>query len=318
MESSIVEQYQALHADTVFVPLGERTVIELTGKDRVSFLHNLCTNDIKKLEVGHGCEAFFTDVRGKILCHTLLFAESDRHVIATAPNHADVLAPHLDKYLIREDVQINDRSTELAEILLAGPTTEARLQAQGVAAPAGMLCCSVATLADAEVMLIRVPLATVPAFVLRCARDKGPQLEAHLAEQGVVRAGDELAEVARIEAGFPRSGRDVTQENLPQEVNRDATAISFTKGCYLGQETVARIDALGHVNKQLVRLSFAGDSVPPDGTKLAQNGKDVGRVTSACMSPQNESPIALAYVRSEAIAGGEAMQSDFGVATITA
>jgi len=318
MDSNIAEQYQALHADTVFVPLGERTVIELTGKDRVSFLHNLCTNDIKKLEVGHGCEAFFTDVRGKILCHTLLFAEPDRHVITTAPNHADVLAPHLDKYLIREDVQITDRSAESIEILLAGPTAEARLQAQGVTAPAAMLCCSTVQFADVEAMLIRVPLATVPAFVLRCARDNGTQLEAQLAEQGVVRAGNELAEVARIEAGYPYSGRDVTQENLPQEVNRDATAISFTKGCYLGQETVARIDALGHVNKQLVRLRFSGESVPPDGTKLVQNGKDVGKVTSACMSPQDESPIALAYVRSETIAGGEAMQSDFGIATMIA
>src|SRR5690606_6094431 len=104
-------------------------------------------------------------------------------------------------------------------------------------------------------------------------------------------------EVARIEAGMPLYGMDITDDNLPQEVDRNDWAISFNKGCYLGQETVARIDALGHVNRTLVGLRFASESVPEPGGELLAGDKVVGHVTSAAWSPAQRRAVALGYVR---------------------
>src|SRR5262249_26957999 len=104
-------------------------------------------------------------------------------------------------------------------------------------------------------------------------------------------------ESLRIAAGTPVFGKDVGPDNLPQEVGRDARAISFVKGCYLGQETVARIDALGHVNKILTSLRFESDRVPPSGTAMEAEGKVIGSVTSSAPSPADGKPIGLGYVR---------------------
>src|SRR5438046_8506879 len=101
----------------------------------------------------------------------------------------------------------------------------------------------------------------------------------------------------RIEAGYPLYGRDITDKNLPQEIDRDRLAISFTKGCYLGQETVARIDALGHVNRLLRGIKFLTSAIPERGTELQSGGKVVGHVTSSCWSPGIGAPLALGFLR---------------------
>ena len=123
-------------------------------------------------------------------------------------------------------------------------------------------------------------------------------------------------ESARLEAGVPLFGHDITADNLPQEVARDARAISFTKGCYLGQETVARIDALGHVNRLLVGLKFAGQAAPPTGTVLLAGQQDVGHVTSAAWSPRLAAPLALAYVRRSHAKKGSTLSSAAGAAEV--
>jgi folate-binding protein YgfZ len=110
----------------------------------------------------------------------------------------------------------------------------------------------------------------------------------------------------------PLFGTDFDENNLPQEVGRDREAISFTKGCYLGQETVARIDALGHVNQKLVGVRFSGVDIPAAGIELMKDGIQVGRVASAAYSPQLEAPLALAMVRREANAPGTALESPVG------
>jgi folate-binding protein YgfZ len=124
--------------------------------------------------------------------------------------------------------------------------------------------------------------------------------------------GEEAFHALRIEAGTPFFGVDFDEDSFPQEVGRDREAIRFTKGCYLGQETVARIDALGHVNQKLVGVRFFGSEVPAAGTELSLGGKKVGRVTSATVSPQLQAPLALALVRREANAAGTRLESPVG------
>jgi folate-binding protein YgfZ len=119
-----------------------------------------------------------------------------------------------------------------------------------------------------------------------------------------------------LEAGWPWYGVDITEDNLPQEVNRNEQAISFTKGCYLGQETVARIDALGHVNRRLAGLRFDADDLPRPGLELRIDGKGVGTVTSAAWSPRWDRPIALALLRQKPSAVGTRLASDVGEAEV--
>jgi folate-binding protein YgfZ len=133
-----------------------------------------------------------------------------------------------------------------------------------------------------------------------------------------VLAGPQAFETARIESGMPRYGVDFNEENLPQEVGRDREAISFTKGCYLGQETVARIDALGHVNQRLAGVRFFGSGVPSGGTELAREGRIVGSVTSAAFSPKLDAPLALAMVRREANSPGTRLSSAAGECEVVA
>ena len=118
--------------------------------------------------------------------------------------------------------------------------------------------------------------------------------------------------MARIERGQPYYGRDIHDRSLPQEVARDAQALSFVKGCYIGQETVARIDALGHVNKTLIGVKFAGEQVPAAGMELTRDGQPVGQVTSAAFSPRLSAPLALAYVRRGSNTPGTKLESPVG------
>jgi folate-binding protein YgfZ len=115
---------------------------------------------------------------------------------------------------------------------------------------------------------------------------------------------------------MPLYGRDISEQNLPQEVGRDDLAISFSKGCYLGQEIVARLDAYGHVNRLLRQLEFASETVPAVGAKLLADGQAVGQVTSAVWSPQRQAPIALGYVRRESAEHGSGLDTEVGRATV--
>jgi folate-binding protein YgfZ len=123
---------------------------------------------------------------------------------------------------------------------------------------------------------------------------------------GLVRLSPEAFEALRIEAGTPASARDVTEKNLPQELDRDARAISFVKGCYLGQETVARLDALGHVNRLIRGLVIDDDldAPPPSGSKLFAGEKEVGWIGSSAVSERSGKPIALGYVRTSHVSPG--------------
>jgi len=308
------QQYKVLHETGAYTSV-KRTIIEVSGEDRVSFLHNLCTNDVRRLEPGRGCEAFFTNVQGKILCHALLFCRADSIVIHATDGHAQTLLPHLDKYLIREDVVLSDLS-DSSVFLLTGPTAKNFLQQHEVPSDLEVLAHCETDLDGARVQVRRAPLVQVPCFILSCGQEHTTKLQNFLHNASIHRVDADIFEIVRIENGFPSSGCDITAENFPQEVGRDQLAISFTKGCYLGQETVARIDALGHVNRYLVSLQFDGSDVPPKATELKNENEVVGKVTSACFSPKLQKPIALGYVRREVIERGGEITSAYGLARI--
>jgi len=311
------EQYAALTRGAGLVDFSERTQLELTGDDRAAFLHNLSTNEIRKLSPGEGCEAFLLNVQGKIIGHGLVFC-GDSLVLETVPGEAEKLLAHLDRYLIRERVTLLNRSADWAELLLAGAEAAALLQALGLTSPPRLLAHVAGELAGQSVSLRAVEMAGAGSFLLSCERQTLSTIREALLAAGFVACEEAAFESARIEAGWPLYGRDITADNLPQEIDRDRQAISFVKGCYLGQETVARIDALGHVNKTLVGLKFSGSEVPAAGLELTAEGKTLGTVKSAAWSPRLSAPLALAYVRRGHNAHGQALQSSLGEAEVVA
>lgn len=295
--NALADDYRTLTQDAGLVDFSDRTQIELTGDDRATFLHNMCTNEIRKLAPGAGCEAFLTNAQGKILAHVLVFCGPESLVLETVPGEQQKLLTHLDRYLIREKVELHGRSEEWAELLLAGERCADVLHRLGCELPATSMAHVAGRLGGQDVDVRRVAMLPSPAALIRCSRDGFEAVQQAALAAGARSCGQAAFEAARIEAGFPWYGQDIDEDNLPQEVARDAVAISFVKGCYIGQETVARIDALGHVNKTLVGLRMEGPDVPAQGEELTVDGKPLGRITSAAHSPRYSQPIALAYVR---------------------
>jgi folate-binding protein YgfZ len=307
-------EYEALTRGAGWVDFRGRTRIELSGADAAPFLNSFCTNDIKRLMPGQGCEAFITSVQGKILGHVIVCCEADRLMLETVAGASEKLLPHLDRYIIREQVTLADRSQQWSEFLLAGAATPALLaELCGLVLPEAIWGSVSGALAGRSVVVQRAdPMLGVPAFLLRTDASDWSGVQHALTESGVTTCSDATFDTARIEAGWPIYGRDISEQNLPQEVDRDTTAISFTKGCYLGQETVARIDALGHVNRTLRGLKFVGDTVPDAGTPLSAGDRQVAEVTSATFSPRLARPLALGYVRRGHEAPGSQLTSALG------
>jgi tRNA-modifying protein YgfZ len=299
IDTEFQSQYAALTTGAGLVDFTSRTQLELTGADRASFLHNLCTNSVRDLAPGNGCEAFVLNVKGHIVGHVFIFAGPNSHVVETVPGQAEKLLVHFDRYLIREQVELHDRSQEWTEVLLAGPRAASVLGQLGLPLPPTRLAHVAAPLNNNPVWLRRIDLTGPGDFVVACRQDQFADVRATLISAGAAGCGEEAFQAARIENGTPLYGIDIGEENLPQEIGRDQLAISFTKGCYLGQETVARIDALGHVNRMLRGVRFFCDAVPRVGTPLFLDASDkpVGQITSSCWSPRLKSPLALAFLK---------------------
>lgn len=310
-------EYGALISEVGLVDFTNRAQIELTGDDRASFLHNMTTNEIKKLVVGAGVELFWNDAKGHILGHGFVSCRPDSLVLETIPGAGQPLIQHFDRFQIREKVKFHDRSEEWAELLLAGAKAPKLLANLGATAvPEARLAHTDTRLADVPVSLRRIDFANAPCFTVSCPRANVATLWQRLIAAGARPCGTSVFEAVRIEAGMPIYGRDISDKNLPQEVARDERTISFTKGCYIGQETVARLDALGHVNRTLVGLRFRGSQVPNPGMELTAGEQTVGHVTSAAFSPRLKAAIALAYIRRGSNSPGTILTSATGDAEV--
>lgn len=258
------------------------SLVRLQGPDSAKLLHNLCTNDVVALQPGQACEAAFTDVKGRVKAFGLVLRASDAHWIALGSRRAAELAEHLERYHIREALTIQaDPPGNRVWLLVDWPVPIA----DGVEVPFSQ-------------GRWRLVIGPAPPDV-----SAGAELS------------PEALETLRIEAQYPLDGADIDPSTLPQELGRDRWAISFKKGCYLGQETVARIDALGHVNRLLVGLRFA-EGAPRVGDPLTSAGQTVGRLTSVAPLRGAAGHAALGMVRREAASAGCVLETAAGPATV--
>ena len=312
-----VEQYTALKRAAGVTRIERSTWIEIAGDDRLPFLNRLCTNQVDRLAPGQGCETFVLNAKGHVLGHGFVLARRDALLFRTAGGQAEPVLSHLDFYLIHDKVELRDRSNDWAELLVCGPQSDALLaRLASIAIPDGRLGEVESDSTRGRVWILRAEPAPRSVFVLSGDEGALSQWWSLLIEAGARACGHRAWEAIRIELGWPLYGRDLDETNLPQELGRDAQAISFHKGCYLGQETVARIDSRGHVNRRLVGLRFAGKVVPAAGTELFHEGRPAGRVTSAACLPGAGSAVGLGYVGREDAQAGRELDSAEGSAKV--
>jgi len=266
--------------------LPSRGLLRATGRDAAAFLDKFTTAAIAPLAPGTGTEGMFADVRGWVIALTAILRTDDGVLIDCDVAVAAPLRDHLEHYHIREAFALVDVSESERGIAVVGPEAAAWLHARvGGRLPAGVLDHAVLACGGIEALVVAVDWFGVPGFVLRVADGDAAALRTWLAAEGLPLATANELDALRIEQRVPWA-RDMVEKTLPQELDRTARAISFTKGCYLGQETVARIDALGHVNRTLVLVAIEGDEVPPPGTAVSCGGEAVGTLTSSCASPR--------------------------------
>jgi len=313
------EQYALVRRQVGFLDRGDFGVLELTGRDRATFLHALVSNEIKALGPGQGCAATLLDIHGKVQVVLFVWVAEDRIFVVTPPAMAAKTAEALDHYLFSEKVAIEDVSREKALFVLAGPqareTSERLTGARPSERPWSHV---VAKLGEAPVRLVTGGGETGEAEVwIKCSLAEASKVREALAGAGVEPIGAEAFESLRIEAGTPLFGRDIDESVLLSEIPFE-NLLSHTKGCYPGQEVVVRIRDRGHVNRTLRGLVLDGDQVPAQGAEVVVDDAVIGKVTSATRSFGLAHPIALAFVRRQHAEPGTRVSVRFAGTTLAA
>jgi folate-binding protein YgfZ len=304
-----LDQYDAAHESAVIIARSSRGKVAVSGADRASFLHALLTNDIARLTKGTGAYSAYLTPQGRMISDMRVIETGDRMLLDVDDDLAGPLAERLDRLIFSEDVQVRNVSQELAEVGLHGPSAAAVIErATGVSA-AGLGSQYDNLRADAagmDLTVVRDDSLGLTGFDLYLPHQDADRLRAALAEAGGVPCSEETAEVLRIEAGRPRFGLDMSTETIPLEAGIEDRAISFTKGCYVGQEVIVRVMHRGHgrVARRLVGLVLPGGQAPWRGDAILMGEQKVGEITSVAESPLMGAPIALGYVhRDHAIPG---------------
>ena len=258
-----------------FIPNVPRSVLEVQGQDAAQHLQRFCTADLSDLECGEGREAMFLNTKGKLVGFVEVYRLNERWLLVGSPGQSATLQTHLDRYVVREDVQFKDLSESTSVLVLVGSNLTELLKPLNATPPETMPGSMEGT---SNPLVLSSRELGEHGLWLMAGTD---ELQETLVGRGETLLSPETLEQIRQRNQYPRFGLDLSENNLPQELQRDSIAISFTKGCYLGQETVARIDALGHVNRLLCSLQGQGPcptELPRDVTSPDQV---VGKITSA-------------------------------------
>jgi aminomethyltransferase len=317
----------ATRAGAGLFPMAHRGLLEVRGEDRVRWLDGMISGDVEALVTagpGAGCYATLLTNRGAIVADLHVGSLEGRFLLESAREAIPFIQETLERFVIADDVTLVDVSEQRVAIGLEGPQAEALLGAASggaeLPAPEGW---AELQIAGHPVQVAAFGLTGEQAFQLRVGSEGLEALEEALFAAAealgpppLVRGTPEALEILRVEAGIPLLGRELDEEVLPPEARLER-AISTSKGCYVGQEIIARLRARGQVNHLLVGLRLEGADLPPVGTKLAAAGRETGEITSVARSPSQGS-IALGYVRREHAEDGTELDLDGGRARVAA
>ena len=306
------DEYHAARAGAALRDAQASFRLYMRGADHLDFLHRMTSNDFHNLQIGHGLEAVFIEQRARILDLATCYRGPDTTALILSPDSRATIPNWLDRFIFAEALELADRTDETAMFELIGP--------QAAQLVTHALNADLSRLQDHQLLDPQV------ADDLWLARTAGPGLRAfgplatvedlwqRLAAAGARPIGAATWEILRIEQGLPLLGRELTQDYNPWEAGL-GRAIHLDKGCYIGQEVIARLDTYDKVKQHLVGLRLSADELPAMGQPLRDGAREVGRITSTIYSP-NLGPIALAYVRRSACAEGTVLDSDGAQATV--
>ena len=302
-------QYRALREGAGLLDRSDRRRVVVTGSEAAEFLQGQLTNDTEALAPGEGCYAALLDRKGKIRADMrVLRAAPDAFWIDTEPQSGDLILQHLGMYKVGRDADVAPGADDERLLSLIGPLASKLLGGVPLGAEnshrdlfvAGAACRAITTDLGADLI--------VPAPALETVRD-------WLIAEGAEVVTEAAAEIVRVETGRPRVGHEISPQTMPQEAGINERAVSFTKGCYIGQETVARLHYKGKPNRHL-RLLRPSEPVSA-GEIVSAGGRELGTVGTAVISPAR-GPLALAILRRQAEPGNEVLIGDATTATVEA
>ncbi len=303
------DDYTAIHAGAAIGAIAPRGQVAVAGPDRGAFLHGLLTNDTASLTAGTGCYAAWLTPQGRMLCDLHVLESGDMIVLDVPAAETQHVADRLEQFHFSEDVQMATLAS-LRPVWIHGPAApglvggdvgawrpyqNARIEFAGV-----------------SVVIARIDQLGVPGVVIYVDAQQEDEVIAALASRGALHARPATLEAARIEAGYPVFGLDMTADTIPLEAGIEDRAISLTKGCYVGQEVIIRVLHRGHgrVARRLVRLQVEGDA-PPRESKIFSAEREIGFITSAAESPRLGA-LALGYVHRDFVEAGTAVEVQAG------
>jgi folate-binding protein YgfZ len=310
-------EFQALVSGSGVYDLSRRAKISLTAGDRVRWLNGMVTNNIRDLEPGRGVYAFLLNPQGHILGDLYAYNRGDSLLLDTDRLQVEKILAVFDKYIIMDDVEVSNLSDQLTSVGIAGPKSREALQAAGFEfSELRPLQFVGIAWQQIRATLLRGDNPSVESFELWLApADVGKVYEA-LVNAGAKPVGTAAIELLRIASGIPSYGVDIRERDLPQETEQERV-LNFSKGCYVGQEIVERIRSRGQVRRKFVGFKIDGQ-LPAVGSKIQVEGKDVGEITSAASLPvaNDESRMALGYIRREAATPGKQVEAGGSAATV--
>jgi len=317
-------EYRAARESVALIDKNYRSYLRFTGPDRVRYLNAILTNNIKDLAQGHGVVSLFLNPQGRIQAELETYVSGQSLWCVTFRMISETLVPALDKYIIMDDVTLTDETGIFGTLALEGPRAAElvkKLTSVELAqlaelefreAALGGIACGVTKrspggVAGAELLLGRGDLPKVWEIL---------RSEATTAQGRPI--GYQALSALRLEQGIPWFGYDFGEKQIPHEAGLENSHISYTKGCYTGQEIVERVRSRGQVNRVRVLLRFSAPEVPATGTSLLADGKEAGHITRAAYSPALEAPIGMGYVRRENSSLGSELATASGQATVIA
>ena len=317
LKQEILDQHSAVREAVGFLDLADRGKIEVTGPDRITFLHAMISNDVVELPEWSGRYGTFLTDRGKIVSDFFYYKLPETLLIDVACDLLPVMKETLGKYIIMDEVELEDLSDRMSHWSLQGPATSDLVEkAFDNALPSEPYGVREVDWKGASLWLICKPELAESGCELMVSSSLGDSLKEAVLEAGdslgLVEISQEARNILRLEAGIPWYGEDMDENRYPMEARLD-TAISLTKGCYLGQEVVSKATHIGGVSNLLMGLKIRESEVPArDARVLSMEGTQIGSITSAVFSPRFEHPIALGYLKSKFALVGEVCRVESG------
>ncbi|OGX06340.1 MAG: hypothetical protein A3G87_01690 [Omnitrophica bacterium RIFCSPLOWO2_12_FULL_50_11] len=301
----ISEQCLAARKNCVLFDHPNRGVIEVSGRDRVQFLHNILSSDVKSLQPGKGNPSCFLTAQAKIIASMNVLCFDEHLWLAMDYVLKDKVLEHLAQLIFTEEVILTDRSDTLKLISVHGPRAKdllgdlfAAQAAQDVTAE--LLDHKSIAIGPVTAVVIRINIIAEIGYAFLIPKNQAGKVREEIESKGVpfglATIQAEALETLRIEAGIPRYGIDFDESHIPLEARLNQT-VSFTKGCFPGQEILARLDSRGGVSKKLVGLVIDGETIPQKNDRILTEGQEAGTVTSGAFSPALQKVIALGYVK---------------------